>query len=358
MAAAGYSSSTAGSARPRASPRCTPARPRRSSTCSRCTQVVVSHGHVDHFGNAQLLSELSGAPVRLHPGDTEKVVGEDVWESRAAAYETFLRRQGVPEDQLPRLLAIGQAQREVQPPRRPGPGPAADRGRAASRGQDAARRPTPARAHARPGVPVGRRAPASLRRRPPPGADVAESFPRAGGRAHHPARARPISTFHRAGPRARRRVGPARPRRSVPGAPRGDRFAAPVLRAAPGEAARDARVRAAHAGGAVLRPLRTAGGGAAVPHALRGGGKPRGARGRAPGPPARGRPESSRWALRASRWEGGAACPRRDRRGSSPPRFRTGGSSPNRRPRGPHRAGARWTSSRSFTYAVLGATPG
>lgn len=73
----------------------------------RCTQVVVSHGHVDHFGNAQLLSELSGAPVRLHPGDTEKVVGEDVWESRAAAYETFLRRQGVPEDQLPRLLAIG-----------------------------------------------------------------------------------------------------------------------------------------------------------------------------------------------------------------------------------------------------------
>jgi glyoxylase-like metal-dependent hydrolase (beta-lactamase superfamily II) len=72
-----------------------------------CTQVVVSHGHVDHFGNAQLLSELSGAPVRLHPGDTEKVVGEDVWEMRSAAYSAFLRRQGVPEDQLPRLLAIG-----------------------------------------------------------------------------------------------------------------------------------------------------------------------------------------------------------------------------------------------------------
>jgi glyoxylase-like metal-dependent hydrolase (beta-lactamase superfamily II) len=73
----------------------------------RCTQVVVSHGHVDHFGNAQLLSELSGAPVRLHPGDTEKVVGEDVWEARAPAYTAFLRRQGVPEDQLPRLVAIG-----------------------------------------------------------------------------------------------------------------------------------------------------------------------------------------------------------------------------------------------------------
>ena len=73
----------------------------------RCTQVVVSHGHVDHFGNAQLLSELSGAPVRLHPGDTEKVVGEDVWEARAPVYTAFLRRQGVPEEQLPRLVAIG-----------------------------------------------------------------------------------------------------------------------------------------------------------------------------------------------------------------------------------------------------------
>ncbi|RPH69174.1 MAG: MBL fold metallo-hydrolase [Myxococcaceae bacterium] len=73
----------------------------------RSRQVVVSHGHVDHFGNAQMLSELSGATVRLHPGDMEKVVGEDVWEIRAPLYATFLRRQGVPEEQLPRLLSIG-----------------------------------------------------------------------------------------------------------------------------------------------------------------------------------------------------------------------------------------------------------
>lgn len=73
----------------------------------RCSQVVVSHGHVDHFGNAQLISELSGAPVRLHPGDAEKVVGEDVWDAREPTYTAFLRRQGVPTDQLPRLVAIG-----------------------------------------------------------------------------------------------------------------------------------------------------------------------------------------------------------------------------------------------------------
>ena len=73
----------------------------------RCTQIVVSHGHVDHFGNAQLLSELSGAPVWLHSGDVEKVVGEDPWEARAPTYASFLRRQGVPEEELPRMLSVG-----------------------------------------------------------------------------------------------------------------------------------------------------------------------------------------------------------------------------------------------------------
>ena len=73
----------------------------------RCTRIVVSHGHVDHFGNAQLVAELSGAPVGVHPGDMEKVVGEDVWGERAPMYTAFLRRQGVPEDQLSRLVSIG-----------------------------------------------------------------------------------------------------------------------------------------------------------------------------------------------------------------------------------------------------------
>jgi len=73
----------------------------------RCTQILVSHGHVDHCGNAQLLSERSSAPVRVHPGDRDKVVGESDWDSHAPAYTAFLRRQGVPEDLVPRLVAIG-----------------------------------------------------------------------------------------------------------------------------------------------------------------------------------------------------------------------------------------------------------
>ena len=42
----------------------------------RCTQILVSHGHVDHCGNAQLLAERSNAPVGVHPGDHDKVVGD------------------------------------------------------------------------------------------------------------------------------------------------------------------------------------------------------------------------------------------------------------------------------------------
>ena len=73
----------------------------------RCTHLAVSHGHVDHCGNAQLLSELSGAPVHVHPGDMEKVVGEDLWDIRAPTYVAFLARQGVPEEQIPRMISVG-----------------------------------------------------------------------------------------------------------------------------------------------------------------------------------------------------------------------------------------------------------
>ncbi len=73
----------------------------------RCTDLVVSHGHVDHAGNAQLLSELSGAPVHVHPGDMEKVVGESRWETREPVYAAYFRRLGVPEGQLPVLAGMG-----------------------------------------------------------------------------------------------------------------------------------------------------------------------------------------------------------------------------------------------------------
>jgi len=74
---------------------------------ARTREVLVSHGHVDHYGNAQLLAEESGATVAVHSADWDKVVGEDGWPARESLYQAFLRRHGVPEPQLPRLVAMG-----------------------------------------------------------------------------------------------------------------------------------------------------------------------------------------------------------------------------------------------------------
>jgi glyoxylase-like metal-dependent hydrolase (beta-lactamase superfamily II) len=73
----------------------------------RCTRLFVSHGHVDHYGLAQTLSEESGALVYIHPADASKAVGPDGWDGRAHLYRTFLARMGVAEGQLERLVAFG-----------------------------------------------------------------------------------------------------------------------------------------------------------------------------------------------------------------------------------------------------------
>ena len=79
----------------------------RSIDLRRCTRLFVSHGHVDHYGLAQTLSEESGAPIFIHPADAPKAVGPDGWDSRAHLYRAYLLRAGVPADQLERLAAMG-----------------------------------------------------------------------------------------------------------------------------------------------------------------------------------------------------------------------------------------------------------
>ncbi|MGO9830274.1 MAG: MBL fold metallo-hydrolase [Myxococcaceae bacterium] len=73
----------------------------------RCTRLFVSHGHVDHYGMAQTLSEESGARVYIHPADAGKAVGPDTWDARAHLYRAFLARAGVPATQLERLATMG-----------------------------------------------------------------------------------------------------------------------------------------------------------------------------------------------------------------------------------------------------------
>ncbi len=62
-------------------------------------RIVVSHGHVDHYGAARFVQERHGGevPVRVHPADAAKVSeAGPSWREREPVYAAYLARQGVP----------------------------------------------------------------------------------------------------------------------------------------------------------------------------------------------------------------------------------------------------------------------
>jgi glyoxylase-like metal-dependent hydrolase (beta-lactamase superfamily II) len=63
-------------------------------------RIVVSHGHLDHFGGAALLSERAGgAPVQVHPADLMKVDARGPsWASRRPGVRAHFARLGVPAE--------------------------------------------------------------------------------------------------------------------------------------------------------------------------------------------------------------------------------------------------------------------
>jgi glyoxylase-like metal-dependent hydrolase (beta-lactamase superfamily II) len=68
-------------------------------------RIVVSHGHVDHYGNAQNVVERAGGavPVFAHAADIDKVAASGVhWRERMAHYGALFVRLGVP----PEVLAV------------------------------------------------------------------------------------------------------------------------------------------------------------------------------------------------------------------------------------------------------------
>lgn len=71
-------------------------------------RIVVSHGHVDHYGNAQTLVERAGGavPVLAHAADLGKIAASGPrWRDRAPAYGAHLLRLGVPGEALARLAS-------------------------------------------------------------------------------------------------------------------------------------------------------------------------------------------------------------------------------------------------------------
>ncbi|HSD20871.1 MAG TPA: MBL fold metallo-hydrolase [Anaeromyxobacter sp.] len=74
------------------------------------TRIVVSHGHVDHYGGARFVQERHGGdlPVFAHPADLPKVTEGWRWCDRAPAYSAHLARLGVPADVIRATAAAGE----------------------------------------------------------------------------------------------------------------------------------------------------------------------------------------------------------------------------------------------------------
>ena len=64
-------------------------------------RIVLSHGHVDHYGGARGVAERAGQsiPVFAHPDDVAKVAESGwPWKQRKVQYVSYLARLGVPQE--------------------------------------------------------------------------------------------------------------------------------------------------------------------------------------------------------------------------------------------------------------------
>lgn len=74
----------------------------------RLSRILVSHGHVDHFGNAQELSELSGARVFIHEADADKVLGDARFAALLKRHRGYFLKLGVPEATVDAMQAAAE----------------------------------------------------------------------------------------------------------------------------------------------------------------------------------------------------------------------------------------------------------
>ncbi len=89
------------------------------------SRIIVSHGHVDHFGAARFVQERSGreVPVYAHPADVPKIAESGRrWRELVDDYAAHLVRLGVPPDVLAEVgregehgFRLSRRVREVRP---------------------------------------------------------------------------------------------------------------------------------------------------------------------------------------------------------------------------------------------------
>lgn len=83
------------------------------------SRIVVTHGHVDHFGGARYVQERAGRelPVLVHPTDAPKLTeGGWVYREHAAAYARHLVRLGVPRALAEDVMERSAPAFEIAPP--------------------------------------------------------------------------------------------------------------------------------------------------------------------------------------------------------------------------------------------------
>ncbi len=78
------------------------------------TRIVLSHGHVDHFGAALTVLERAGRPIPVlaHAADVSKLAATGRrWSDLLPAYAAYLAKLGVPTELLPaaeRMVRVGE----------------------------------------------------------------------------------------------------------------------------------------------------------------------------------------------------------------------------------------------------------
>jgi len=72
--------------------------------------ILLTHGHVDHYGLAQKIVDESGAEVYIHPRDLPKVLPDrsKAIEEGFPVYRNYFRKIGVPEDTIELMQQISQ----------------------------------------------------------------------------------------------------------------------------------------------------------------------------------------------------------------------------------------------------------
>lgn len=72
-------------------------------------RIFITHGHLDHFGQAEWIRKASGAAVFVHPADRAKVSGPSHWDDVAPAYTAFFRTIGADQAAIDNMVAVAAA---------------------------------------------------------------------------------------------------------------------------------------------------------------------------------------------------------------------------------------------------------